>query len=243
MNLQTVKHGMRAALMPLALAALLASFALLPGLLFYFDDLRLDGAQIAGTVPLNSLSAEGIQIQLARQLYENRLLYEDAARQQQISLGSAPSGQSPDVTVEMLYNAGVLSGSEAEAAQALLTDAAPVITARGDGVITYSFAFSAIQWLPRAGLPVDISLTDVAGSGMAAADRLAAWKRFLLLDALTDWETCLENETTACQYSPSGQLFVSASGSDTKIGLHVYSLSPEDYASLDFPQPGGPDNP
>lgn len=240
MNLQTGTRRLRAALLTLALAALLAGFALLPGLLFYFDDFRLDGSQVTGTAPLNSLSAEGIQVPLARHLYENRLLYANSVSQQQIELSSAAAAQPPDVTLELLYNAGVLSGSEWEAAKAVLASAALQVTAREDGVLTSSYAFTTIQWLPRAGLPIDVRLNDVPGS-ISAADRLAAWKRFLMVDSLTDWEICMENETTVCQYSPAGQLFISASGSDTQIGLHIYSLSPEEYASLDFLQTDGQD--
>lgn len=231
---QTIRRRLCSALPPIALAALLVGFVLLPGLLFRLEDRQLNGRELAVSLPSNTLSAEGAQIPLARCLYENRLLYSGVCGQQTLNPEALPSGQALPDLLAALHTAGALDSCEYHTARQLLPGGTLSVSAGEDGVVTYDCRIAKLEWLARAGLSVGLTLSGTPAA-LTTQARLAAWKQYLGLDPLTDWETCLETETALCQYSAAGQLFLSVSGSEEQIGMHVYSLSPEDYASLVLP--------
>ena len=231
---------MKYAPMMTALAALACAASLaLPCAMAAWEDSGLCAEPVARPAVSGTMSGSGRKIPAAYELFRKRLLSGTEISVPDTSADPSETAGTLMQKTQALADAGVLPDALAERVVSMLPGTREALQRGQDGVSaavcqewSYDDAVQSgwrceAQWLDSCGLVTEYSVT-LSESGADAAAALDAYRSYLGLDELTDWQTfdaADSNPDTAAEWSADGQIYLYCSVQEGNFALGAVSVT------------------
>lgn len=223
-----------------ALAALACAAGLaLPCAMAAWEDSRLCAEPVARPAVSGTMSGSGRKIPAAYELFRKRLLSGTEISVPDTSADPSETAGTLMQKTQALADAGVLPDALAERVASMLPGTREALQRGQDGVSaavcqawSYDDAVQSgwrceAQWLDSCGLVTEYSVT-LSESGADAAAALDAYRSYLGLDELTDWQpfdAADSNPDTAAEWSADGQIYLYCSVQEGNFALGAVSVT------------------
>ena len=223
-----------------ALAALACAASLaLPCAMATWEDSRLCATPVARPAVSGTMSGSGRKIPAAYELFRKRLLSGTEISVADTSANPAETAGTLMQKTQALADAGVLPDALAERVVSMLTETREALQCGQDGVseaVCQGWKYGdgvqsgwrcEAQWLDSCGLVTNYSVM-LSASGVDVVAALDAYRSYLGLDTLTDWQpfdVADSNQDTAAEWSASGQIYLYCSVQKGNFAIGAISVT------------------